>query len=113
MSNYHQFTPILLGIVLISTPVLSQEDDQRPPRDRRHGHHQDLKQLDQNGDGQLSIDEFVDGHMKQLKERFNRIDKNGDGVLSHDEMKDARKRHRDRAERRRSDRGPRGDDFQE
>ena len=112
MSKYHQFTLLLLGVTLIGTPVLAQDDEEGPRRDRRHGQQQSFELLDQNGDGFLSFEEFVAGHMQRLNERFRRIDQDEDGALSEEEIKKAHKHHRQRKHDRRGDRGPQGDDFE-
>lgn len=48
------------------------------------GHHggEMLRQMDKDGDGSISREEFVTG----AGERFAKMDKNGDGVLNKDDM---------------------------
>ena len=102
-----------LGLSLICTPLLAQDDEDGPRRDRRHGQHQSFDELDQDGDGFLSFEEFVAGHMQRLNERFRRIDKDEDGALSEEELKETHKKHRRRGNRRRGEQGPPPDEFQE
>jgi Ca2+-binding EF-hand superfamily protein len=42
--------------------------------------------LDADGDGAVSLQEFQDAHSAHAAERFGRLDENGDGQLSADEM---------------------------
>jgi len=113
MSKCYQLTLLLSGTLLVCTPVLAEDDGDGPRRDGRHGQQQSFDELDQNGDGLLSFEEFVAGHMQRLNERFRRIDQDEDGALSEEEVKEAHKKHRRRGNRRRGEQGPPPDEFQE
>jgi Ca2+-binding EF-hand superfamily protein len=56
-----------------------------------------LERHDSDADGRVSVDEFVDEHLRDIDAVFERRDANGDGVISFDEH-DAPRRH-DRPER--------------
>ena len=90
MRKYYQITLFVVGLLLVGAPVLAEDDGDRPPRDRRHGHHQSFDELDQDGDGFLSFEEVIAEHMQHLNDRFLRIEGDHDGALSEDELKDAK-----------------------
>lgn len=70
-------------------------------RGRRHGRRggrgDRLQRHDENGDGQISRDEFLNGAF----EVFDRLDTNGDNVITPDELDAAVESARDRRENRR------------
>ena len=109
MSKYHQVTLLLLGVFLVGTPLLAEEDVQDPRRDRRHAQRPSFEDRDQNGDGKLSFEEFAAVHMQRLNQRFRQIDRDGDGALSQDEIREAHKQRRPRGPRRHGE-GSRSED---
>ena len=44
-----------------------------------------FEKMDANGDGKVTVEEYVASHADAIKERFNALDANGDGVLTKDE----------------------------
>jgi len=78
-------TVLLLGAVLAARAEGDAGDAPRhhPPRPP-------LKEIDTDGDGRITYEEFRAHAEKRIQERFQKLDRNGDGVLS----KDDRPRHR-------------------
>jgi Ca2+-binding EF-hand superfamily protein len=79
----------LSAVALISTPVLAKGKCKRHHGGPHGG--KMLKRMDANNDGNVSLQEFKDGHTKH----FKRMDRNGDAKLTQDELKRKRgkKRH--------------------
>lgn len=63
---------------------------------RRGGRSDRLQDRDENGDGQISRDEFLGGEIRM----FDRLDTNGDNVITPDELDAAVESGRDRHENR-------------
>ncbi|HUI26284.1 MAG TPA: EF-hand domain-containing protein [Candidatus Kryptonia bacterium] len=65
-----------------------------PPEDFAAAESAAFAEADSNGDGVLSVDEFVNFHELMRRKldalSFNRIDANGDGGITLDELKAAR-----------------------
>jgi Ca2+-binding EF-hand superfamily protein len=66
--------------------VLSDADNKRPTHEPGAGAETRFKQMDVNGDGQLTRDEW-----RGTERTFNTKDKNSDGVLTLDEVKPEKK----------------------
>ena len=49
-----------------------------------------FEKMDANGDGKVTVDEFVAAHADAIKKRFAAMDANGDGVLTKDEVETVR-----------------------
>jgi len=62
--------------------------------DPGHRHHRPtFSELDADGDGSVTQDEFLTPVVEHLTERFNAIDTNGDGVVSEAEFEAAKPPH--------------------
>ena len=91
----------VIGSSLLVCSAMAQDKAQRkegkarPRKDR-------LAQMDADGNGQVSLEEFRAFQMKSLEQRFKRMDVNGDGVLTKKdgEMKPQAKENGERAEAR-------------
>ena len=61
------------------------------PAPRRRSQDQFFKNRDRNGDGAITLEEFIgnpkDRNVRALTKRFEKIDFNGDGQLQLDELK--------------------------
>jgi hypothetical protein len=64
------------------------------------GRRPSFEDLDTNGDGRVSADEFQAGAQARITDHFNRMDANGDGVVTKDEMDAARQAFRERHHRK-------------
>ena len=66
----------------------------RMSKEERRAHHAEmLKKYDANQDGKLDDAEREKLHAEKAAEKFKQLDTNGDGVLSFDEFKQARPPH--------------------
>jgi hypothetical protein len=73
-------------VAVVSAPVLAcPEGGHKKAR---------FEQADTNGDGALSQEEFVGGHVARIQERFQEADGDGDGVLAGAELKAMRPHRR-------------------
>jgi len=41
-----------------------------------------IEDMDKDGDGKVTLEEFTDAHLARIKEMFDRLDANKDGVIS-------------------------------
>lgn len=77
---------IALAAIIIGVPAWAEDEGKRPDRpERRHKHRAHMQKMDTDGDGKISLDEFLAGHEARLRERFDKMDRNGDGFLSKDD----------------------------
>ena len=83
-------TAAVCGTLTLAGPAQAERDGPRKGKMRAIP----MEELDANGDGEVTYDEFADAHMRRLEQRFEMMDANGDGVLTEDELKDARSRMR-------------------
>ena len=47
----------------------------------------DMSELDTNGDGDLTFEEYLTPHQERLRNGFNSIDKNDDGMIDQEEWR--------------------------
>lgn len=73
---------------LACAPVLAQEESQQLPVEERGLEQiENFEQIDQNGDGQVTKEEFME---QGSEEAFQQADQNGDGVLTPEEFQSAK-----------------------
>ena len=84
--------PALMGVVL-AAGVASAQPEGGPGKE---GKPPSFKDMDQNGDGSVSLGEFTEAHTEMLQKRFRNIDTNNDGSLSQGELDEARQRMKER-----------------
>ncbi|MGB0909220.1 MAG: hypothetical protein ACPGYT_02565 [Nitrospirales bacterium] len=89
---------LILGLVACAmfagNGVVLAEKSEGGPQQRSHGK---LKKVDADGDGQISLDEFL----AKAEKRFGKMDADGDGYLSAGEYKEKRKAVRAKSRERR------------
>jgi hypothetical protein len=77
-------------VLLLTTALAARAEGDAGDAPRHHPPRPPLKEMDTNGDGKITYEEFRTAAEKRIQERFQKLDRNGDGVLS----KDDRPRHR-------------------
>ena len=70
-----------IGIGVVALPVIA-----KPGPSAARGAGNILAQLDANGDGLVSLDEFVDAKLARVEAGFEIKDENGDGLITEDEV---------------------------
>lgn len=94
MGKILSYLAAVVVVVMFSLPVVAADKEKK-------GHHMDaearFKMLDTNGDGKLSVEEFVgkaEGKRAEaMKKHFAKLDTDGDGSLSLDEFKAGMQHH--------------------
>ncbi len=99
---------LLLSMIaagLLTSPLAFAEGGKDGGPDGKHHKGQMMEEVDTNGDGAISKEEFMSKH----EEHFSKVDADGDGSLSKEEMKaswDARKeKMKERRDERHEKRG--------
>ncbi len=65
----------------------SQQQWQQQPEQRAQRRLKHFQAMDQNGDGNLSLDEMRTAMLARLDKRFQAMDENGDGAIAASEFK--------------------------
>jgi hypothetical protein len=76
---------MITAFALVAATVLAGAAHAEGPQ-KKPGHGKFLEQLDTNGDGNISKEEFEAGRKARADGFFAKLDKNGDGVISKDEF---------------------------
>ena len=91
------------GLVLSSTGIFAQDGAGRRPQ--RHGDRPTLEDMDTDGDGNISLEEFTTPQSERIAYAFDRLDSDGDGLLSREEL-ESRRRDRPPGQRQGQGHGP-------
>ena len=75
----------LAALAAAGTMAVRAEDAPKAPADAPRGEHPGFR-LDADGDGNITVDEFVAGSAERAKRRFERTDKDQDGKVTEAEM---------------------------
>lgn len=98
--------------LLMPTFLDAGEGEKRGKRRRGRDPEKMMERLDTDGDGKLTLAEFVGGREGKRKERaenvFARLDKNEDGVVTLDELKDRSGKRKRKGKRKRRPEGDSG-----
>ena len=93
MKNYKLLTlAALAGLMMTTAPVLAEHHSGKGDKGKK------FEMADTNGDGQVSMDEFL----AKAKEKFAKKDANGDGFISKEEAKQAREAKREMRKEKRA-----------
>ena len=93
MKRFTAVLAVVLGAaMLIGATAVAEEGAgdkgvrrQGPPRGRHGQGREVLKEIDANGDKQVTRGEFMAWHVMKAEERFTKMDSNGDGVLTEED----------------------------
>lgn len=96
-----------LALATIVTLAMTWTTQAKPDKPRKaRPEHPVLSDMDTNGDGSVSLDEFLAAHTARLQKRFSQMDQNADGLVTKDEMQNARKQLRGKKDRKNKRSGP-------
>jgi len=91
---------LLLGLGFVCSWPTAQAGPGGPERGPRGRGGMPFHRLDENGDGEATLDEFRAAHEQRLNRMFEKIDLDRDGVLTEDEYENAMQEWRDKKRER-------------